>query len=146
MLMISTRPVVHTSRKHMACSASASGYGQWVWLRWPTKRHYLRRSWTVTNDSKHIQASFSLIPTDWLCLWVAHMPRSWDPAIFVMTTDRPTNQPTNQPTDRQIDYFTPMHARGVIIANLLYLWYMYVCMYVCMYMCTCTNIMLYTCI
>ena len=25
-------------------------------------------SWTVTNDSKHIQASLLLIPTDWLRL------------------------------------------------------------------------------
>ena len=38
----------------------------------------------MINDSKHIQAIiFSLIPTDWLCLRVAQMPRSRDLLIFV---------------------------------------------------------------
>ena len=39
----------------------------------------------VTNDSKHIQASLSLIPTDWLRLGVAQVPRCRDLAIFVVT-------------------------------------------------------------
>ena len=54
-------------------------------------------SWTVTNNSKHIQASFSLILTDWLHLRVAQMPRSQDLAIFVVTTDEQMNRRTERP-------------------------------------------------
>ena len=57
----------------------------------------------MPKDSKHIQASLSLISTDWLRLRVAQVPRSRDLAIFVVTTDG------------QTDYFTPAHAGGVII-------------------------------
>ena len=74
----------------MQC-ASASGHGRWTWLRWPTRRCYLWRSWTMTNDSKHIQASFLLTQTDWIHLRVAQMPRSRDPAIFMLTTDGQTD-------------------------------------------------------
>ena len=59
----------------------------------------------MINDSKHIQASLSLILIDWLHLQVVQMPRSRDLAIFVVITERQT--------DRQTDYFTPVHARGV---------------------------------
>ena len=94
MLTISTRPVVRMSWKHIACRlVHASGHGWCAWLRRPTKGHYLWWSWTVTNDSKHIQASFSLIPTDWLRLRVAQNPRSQDLVIFmVTTTDRQTDK------------------------------------------------------
>ena len=57
--------------------------------------------------SKHTQAIFSLISTDWLCLQVAQMSRCRDLAIFVVTT--------TIDTDRQTEYFTPVHVRGVII-------------------------------
>ena len=43
-------------------------------------------SWTVPNDLKCIQASFSPILTDWLCLQVSQTPRFRDLAIFVVTT------------------------------------------------------------
>ena len=56
----------------------------------------------VPNDLKYIQASLSLILTDWLRLRAAQMPRCRDMAIFMVTT-----------TDRQTDYFTPVHPRGV---------------------------------
>ena len=57
---------------------------------------YLRRSWTLPNDSKDNEASFSTISTDMLYLRVAQTPRSPDLAIFVLT-----------------DYFTPCAcARG----------------------------------
>ena len=92
LLLLCTRPVVHISRKHIVCSVLVQGgHSRWAWLRWPTSRCYLWHLWTVTNDSKHIQASFSLIPTDWICLRVAQMPRSQDLAIFV-TTDGQTDQ------------------------------------------------------
>ena len=47
------------------------------------------------NDSKHIQASFSLIPTHWLRLLVAQIPRFRDLAIFVVINRR-TNGQTDQ--------------------------------------------------
>ena len=54
----------------------------------------------LPNDLKHNEASFLTISTDMLCLRVAQMPRSPDPAIFVLTTDT-------------TDYFTPCAcARG----------------------------------
>ena len=62
------------------------------------KMQYLRCLWTLPNDSKHNEASFSTIPTDILYLRVAQMPRSPDPAIFVLT------QPITLPL---------AHARGV---------------------------------
>ena len=68
----------------------------------------------MPNDSKHIQASLSLIPTDWSRLRAAQVPRCRDLAIFVVTTDRQTDGQT----DRQTDYFTPAHARGVNILNI----------------------------
>ena len=40
----------------------------------------------MPNDLKHIQASFSLISTDWLCLQVAQMPTCRDLAMFAVTT------------------------------------------------------------
>ena len=61
----------------------------------------------MPNNLKHIQASFSLISTDWLRLQVAQMPTCRDLAIFVMITDRRT--------DRQTEYFTAAHVCGVII-------------------------------
>ena len=64
------------------------------------KMQYLRCLWTLPNDSKHNEASFSTILTDILYLRVAHKPRSPDPAIFVLTTDT-------------TDHFTPCAcARG----------------------------------
>ena len=54
------------------------------------------RSWTMPNDLKHIQASLSLIPTDWLRLRVAQVPRCRDLAIFVVTTDGQTDRQTNR--------------------------------------------------
>ena len=65
----------------------------WTWLWWPTRRHHLWHSWTMTNDSKHIQACFLLIPTDWLHLRVAWTSRPWDLAIFVVTTEGQTDRP-----------------------------------------------------
>ena len=50
---------------------------------------------------------FLLIPTDWLRLRVARMPRSRDLAIFMVTTEGQT--------DRQTDYFTPAHVRRVTV-------------------------------
>ena len=56
MLMITTRPVMHMSRRQIACRHRSyrlrkinivymiyvcSGHGQWVWLQWPTKGCYL---------------------------------------------------------------------------------------------------------
>ena len=79
------------------------GHGSWAWLQWSTKGHYLWHSWTMPNDSKHIQACLSLISTDWLHLRAAQVPRCRDLAIFMVTT-----------TDRQTDYFTPAHVCGVI--------------------------------
>ena len=64
---------------------------------------YLRRSWTLPNDSKHNEATFSTISTDMLYLQVAQTPRSPDLAIFVLTT-----------TTDKTDYFTPCAcARGM---------------------------------
>ena len=64
------------------------------------KMQHLRCLWTLPNDSKHNEASFSTISTDILYLRVAQMPRSPDPAIFVLTTDT-------------TDHFTPCAcARG----------------------------------
>ena len=64
------------------------------------KMQYLRCLWTLPNDLKHNEASFSTISTDILYLRVAQMPRSPDPAIFVLTTDT-------------TDHFTPCAcARG----------------------------------
>ena len=60
----------------------------------------------MPNDSKHIQASLSLIPTDWLRLRVAQVSRCRDLAIFVVTTDGQMDK-TNR-------HFTLAHARGVI--------------------------------
>ena len=57
----------------------------------------------MPDDSKHTQTSLSPISADWLRLRVALSPRFRDLAIFVVTTDR------------QTDYFTPAHARGVMI-------------------------------
>ena len=50
------------------------------------KRQYVRRSWTLPNDSKHNETSFSTISTDMLYLQVAQTPRSPDLVIFVLTT------------------------------------------------------------
>ena len=47
------------------------------------KMQYLRRSWTLPNDSKHNEANFSTISTDMLYLRVAQTPgRFSDLAIF----------------------------------------------------------------
>ena len=51
----------------------------------------------MLNDSKHIQAIVSLIPTDWLRLRVAQVPRCQDLVIFVMTTDGQTDKPIALP-------------------------------------------------
>ena len=51
----------------------------------------------MPNDSKHIQASLSLIPTDWLRLRVAQVPRCRDLVIFVVTKDRRTDRPITLP-------------------------------------------------
>ena len=68
---------------------------------------YLRRSWTLPNDSKHNEASFSTISTGKLYLRFAQMPRSPDLAIFVLTTDD-----RRQTTDKT-DHITPCAcARG----------------------------------
>ena len=85
------------------------------------KMQYLRCLWTLPNDSKHNEASFSTISTDILYLRVAQMPRSPDPAIFVLTTDTTDhftpcacargNNDNND--DDTTDYFTPCAcARG----------------------------------
>ena len=50
----------------------------------------------MPNDSKHIQASLSLIPTDWSCLRVAQLPRCRDLALFVVTTDRRADGQTDR--------------------------------------------------
>ena len=57
----------------------------------------------MPNDLKHIQASLSLIPTDWLRLRVAQVPRCRDLAILVVTTDRRTDGQTDRRTDGQMD-------------------------------------------
>jgi hypothetical protein len=49
------------------------------------KTQLLQRSWTLSNDSKHNEASFMTISTDSLRLRVAQTPRSRDLAIFVLT-------------------------------------------------------------
>ena len=65
------------SRKHMVGSVD---------IGVANKTKHLRRSWTLPNDSKHNEASFSTISTDMLYLQVAQTPRSPDVAIFVLTT------------------------------------------------------------
>ena len=62
------------------------------------KMQYLRRSWTLPNDSKHSEASFSTVSTDKLYSRVAQMSRSPDLAIFVLTTDRQTTDKTDHIT------------------------------------------------
>ena len=85
--------VVRMSRKHMVGSVHRRGQQN-------AKMQYLRCLWTLPNDSKHNEASFSTISTDILYLRVAQMPRSPDSAIFVLTTDT-------------TDHFTPCAcARG----------------------------------
>ncbi len=73
----------------------------------------LRHSWTLSNDSKYNEASFTMISTDSLRLRVAHsrIRRSRDLAIFVLTIDRQTDRQTNR-----LIYGTPCRAcaRGVI--------------------------------
>ena len=46
----------------------------------------------MPNDSKHIQASLSLTPTDWLRLRVAQVPGCRDRAIFVVPDSRRTDR------------------------------------------------------
>ena len=76
------------------------------------KMQYLRRSWTLPNDLKHNEASFSTISTDVLYLRVTQTPRSPDLAIFVLTTDDRQTTDGRQTTDKT-DYFTPCAcARG----------------------------------
>ena len=71
-------------------------------------------SWTLPNDSKHNEASFSTISTDKLYLRVAQMPRSPDLAIFVLTTQTDDRQTTDRRQTKPITL--PLaHARGVII-------------------------------
>ena len=83
------------------------------------KMQYLRRSWTLSNDSKHNEASFSTISTDMLYLRVAQTPRSPDLAIFVLTTDdRQTDRRQTKPITLPL-----AHARGVIMIVQI----MYVC-------------------
>ena len=65
----------------------------------------------MPNDSKHIQASFLLIQTDWIRLRITQMPRYQDLEIFVVTTDGQTDRQM----DGQTDYFTPGYASGIII-------------------------------
>ena len=60
----------------------------------------------MPNDSKHIQAGLSLIPTDWSHLRVAQVPRCRDLAIFVVTTDGDT-----------ADYLPLRMRAGVIIRD-----------------------------
>ena len=82
------------------------------------KMQHLRCLWTLPNDSKHNEASFSTISTDILYLRVAQMPRSPDPAIFVLTTDTtdhftPCACARDNNNDDTTDYFTPCAcARG----------------------------------
>ena len=65
----------------------------------------------MPKESKHTEASFSLIFTVSLCLQVAQIPRSRDMAIFMVTTDR------WQTTDKT-DCFTPCAcARGNNVIN-----------------------------
>ena len=82
--------VVRMSRKHMVGSVDMAN-----------KMKYLRRSWTLPNDSKRNEASFATISTDMLYLRVAHdqMPRSPNLAIFF--AKRPITLPL-------------AHARGVM--------------------------------
>ena len=77
------------------------------------KMQYLRRSWTLPNDSKHNEASFSTISTDKLYLRFAQTPRSPDLAIFVLTTDRQTDRRQTKPITLPL-----AHARGVIMTEL----------------------------
>ena len=72
------------------------------------KMQYLRCSWTLPNDSKHNEASFSTIPTDMLYLRVAQTPRSPDLAIFVPTTDDDDDDRQTKPIALPL-----AHARGV---------------------------------
>ena len=75
------------------------------------KMQYLRRSWTLPNDSKHNEANFSTTSTDKSYLRVAQIPRSPDLAIFVLTTDdRQTDRRQTKPITLPL-----AHARGVII-------------------------------
>ena len=71
----------------------------------------------MPNDSKHIQADLSLIPTDWSRLRVAQVPRCRDLAIFMVTTDGQTDSryPCACARDNNDDKITlPLaHASGV---------------------------------
>ena len=103
------RPVVHMSRKHMACMQWARSIGV------ANKTHNLWCSWGLPMESKHNEASFSPISTNSLCL---HIPTSRDLAIFVSTTTTTTTT-TTITTDVQTNHFTPCactrgkHAQGV---------------------------------
>ena len=67
----------HEQKVHAWCIVSTvhgHGYnGQQKDAIWPL--------WAMPDDSKHIQASLSLILTDWLCLRAAQVPRCRDLAI-----------------------------------------------------------------
>ena len=54
---------------------------------------------TFVDRAQRFEAhsSQSLIPTDWLRLRVAQVPRCRDLAIFVVTTDRRTDKPITLP-------------------------------------------------
>ena len=59
--------------------------------------HYLWHLWPVSNDLKHVKASFSSDSNRSVCLRITQVPRSSKLAIFVLTTM----------TDIQTDCFTP---------------------------------------
>ena len=65
----------------------------------------LWRLWALSNDSKHNEVSFSKVSTDLLWLWIAHIHKCWDLAIFVLTNRR--TEPIALPLS--------VHVRGVII-------------------------------
>ena len=83
MLTINTRPVVSMSCMaentwsivHVSAVYSAGQWAQLMGMAMMANRHYLRRLWTVPNNSKHIQAILSLVSTDRLRLRITQMPR-----------------------------------------------------------------------
>ena len=68
--------------------------------------HVTLKLWSVQNDSKYTEASFSSILTYSFALLVAQAPRSPKQAIFVQITTTTTTT-----TDIQIDCFTKINVK-----------------------------------
>ena len=71
----STRPVImHTSRKHMACSGHSHYDG------------HQKNACDACGTCPTVWSIFKPVSTNWLCLWDAQMPRCCDLVIFLVIT------------------------------------------------------------